>query len=170
MKWCLLTCFRVLFSGFRGPGTSLHVTSFLQGKHKAPITDDNLSSIETLQDSLCQFINVSWMTYIFVTKLQMSYQEKKKALSLKHRLVQIIQLRTSRSKIFSSIKCSWAQKSFQCGWWICTPMHFFQRLLNFYGFITSLVSANKVMQWKTFSDNTFINSFMTEQQEILHAL
>ena len=48
----VLTCFRVLCGGLRGPGTGLHVASLLQGKHEASIADHDLPSVKTLQDSL----------------------------------------------------------------------------------------------------------------------
>lgn len=51
-KKFLLACFRVFTCSFRGPGTSLHVASLLQRKHKPSIADHNLSCAETLQNSL----------------------------------------------------------------------------------------------------------------------
>lgn len=45
--------------GFRGPGTSLHVASLLQGKHKPSIADHNLASVETLQNALSEWKNGS---------------------------------------------------------------------------------------------------------------
>ena len=45
------TCLRVFYVHFWCPRSSLHVTSLLQGKHKAPITDD-WPFCQALQDTL----------------------------------------------------------------------------------------------------------------------
>lgn len=47
-----LTCFRILDSSFRGPGTGLHIASLLQAEHEASIADHHLPRVKTLQDSL----------------------------------------------------------------------------------------------------------------------